>query len=386
MTDNDAVCPQLIDIFCELFGEKYRESITAETDMDAIPEWDSLSFMNVVLALEKCFGVTFSPDEAAQMFQVGHIQCIIDDIQNEQPHPDVANANCLIHLLHKTKKDNPVNCVILSGSSTREGFLPSQDCQEILDKQLAPHVNWSNISVSGLVVAESLQVLETLGGGWNGCIFMGIAPSIVFGCGTNEFSRSANHARFRFRARSMEKILKANGYSADPDKAKPVIPFKDWLQRYLKGRTAEDILYNPYYYPTLKPWEKSKFESIDDFMFFYGNAPENFEESQRINRKLFDAVFQWRDKVGIPIVFIELTSHSSLYRHYSAIMGSDVRARYKEFLDELIQKYNVPYIDLPALAEIKDADFRDPAHIYQGRRRMTKVFAKTVSDMKIFGG
>lgn len=379
MSDTATVDPQLVDILCNLFGEKYRDTITPETDMDDIPEWDSLNFLNVVMALETAFGVTFSPDEAAQMFQVGHILRIINDVQHDVPHDDIAYANCLMEQIHKTKKDTPFNFVILSGSSTREGLLVADECQEITAKYYEHPVHWCNMSVSGLVVAETLQVLETLGNGWNGHIYLGIAPSIVFGCGTAEFQRSANHARFRLRSKTMEKILKANGYTPDPEKARAVLPLKDWMSRYLKGRTCQDIIYDPYFYPTMDPWNADKFASLEDFNFFYNYSPQNYEESEKINTQLFDAIFQWRDKTGIPITLIELTMHSSAYRHYSTIMGRDVRAYYQEYLDQLLQKYNVPYINLPKLAAITDADFRDPAHIYQGRRRMTTALIETAS-------
>ena len=68
---------RLIDIFCKCFGEGLRDKITLESSMDTIAEWDSLSFVDVVVALEDAYGVEFSMDEMAQMHQVSNIVTIL---------------------------------------------------------------------------------------------------------------------------------------------------------------------------------------------------------------------------------------------------------------------------------------------------------------------
>ncbi|MGD9601769.1 MAG: acyl carrier protein [Gammaproteobacteria bacterium] len=64
----------MIDQLCALFGEQYRGEISLQTTMDDIPEWDSLSFVDVVCALETTFNVTVGPNDAANMTSVGAIQ------------------------------------------------------------------------------------------------------------------------------------------------------------------------------------------------------------------------------------------------------------------------------------------------------------------------
>ncbi len=68
---------RLEDVFCTRFGEKYRGTITAETTMDHIPEWDSMTFLDLVVDLEGAFGVRFRPNETAQLFKVGLIRKVL---------------------------------------------------------------------------------------------------------------------------------------------------------------------------------------------------------------------------------------------------------------------------------------------------------------------
>jgi acyl carrier protein len=47
------------------------ERITDDSDPDTIPSWDSLSHLNLVLALESEFHVTLTDDEVTDMLSVG---------------------------------------------------------------------------------------------------------------------------------------------------------------------------------------------------------------------------------------------------------------------------------------------------------------------------
>jgi acyl carrier protein len=46
------------------------DSVHAESSPDSIATWDSLKHMNLVLALEQSFGVTFSDEQIAEMMSV----------------------------------------------------------------------------------------------------------------------------------------------------------------------------------------------------------------------------------------------------------------------------------------------------------------------------
>ncbi len=69
---------RLTNLFANRFGEEYRSQISAATTMDDIPEWDSLSFLDLVMEIEDEFSVKISPNEVAQMFQFGNIVRIVE--------------------------------------------------------------------------------------------------------------------------------------------------------------------------------------------------------------------------------------------------------------------------------------------------------------------
>jgi len=198
---------KLIDVFCTTYGEKYRANITLDTNMDAIEEWDSSSFFDLVLALEDAYGISFSDDEAAQLFQIGHIQTIVNNILLEKPQTDVSVACTNLYLLNKAHVEQK-SITILSGSSTREGLLEVKECIQLL-KEFTGNNNYSfyNNSVSGLVAAESLQLIDNMKNERNGLIVLGTSPIIWAGCGKAEFTRSINYKRFPFFSNKMEKIL-----------------------------------------------------------------------------------------------------------------------------------------------------------------------------------
>jgi acyl carrier protein len=57
-------------IFSEIFGLP-ESSIQDELALKAIPTWDSMAHMQLIVALEESFEVQFSGDEIADMKSVG---------------------------------------------------------------------------------------------------------------------------------------------------------------------------------------------------------------------------------------------------------------------------------------------------------------------------
>lgn len=53
-------------------------SITDETIAAQVPGWDSLSHVNVILAVEKHFGVRFKNIEMLKLRNVGDLQHLVD--------------------------------------------------------------------------------------------------------------------------------------------------------------------------------------------------------------------------------------------------------------------------------------------------------------------
>lgn len=59
-------------IVAEVFGLPI-ENITRESSHETIEEWDSLNVLNVLMAVEGEFGVSISPEEAANFVSVQKI-------------------------------------------------------------------------------------------------------------------------------------------------------------------------------------------------------------------------------------------------------------------------------------------------------------------------
>lgn len=53
--------------------------ITDDASMDTIPKWDSLRQMNLVLAMEECFGVSFPDEDAANATSYRLIVLVLEE-------------------------------------------------------------------------------------------------------------------------------------------------------------------------------------------------------------------------------------------------------------------------------------------------------------------
>ncbi len=367
---NAALDPELVDLFCGYFGDAHRDRLTPDTDMDDVDGWDSQSFLGFVLTLEDAFSVTFSDSEAAQMFQLGHIQRILRNARLDLPHDDVAHACCQIHRMKQAPSD-VLKVIVLSGSSTREGFVSPSDGRDML-RRLSGDENaeWYNLSISGLVVAETLQLLEVIKAVDNAMILIGWSPIILGGCGEAEFRRAATHQRFPFAAPKMDRILKCHGYAVTSEMMTPSISLDVWIERYLKGRSLEALHYEPYLYPTLAPWNADKYRDEDSILRFYNHALDNYKQSLEINEQLLREIVLYCSKRKLSLGFLNLPLHSELLAYLETIgqVGSRTEAILKAFRAEM----DVPFIDAVGQAGITDNDFRDPAHITQKRETFTE--------------
>jgi acyl carrier protein len=57
------------------------ESVTPDTSADTLPAWDSMGHLNLILATEQKFGVTFDPDLVPKLTSV---QALADAISAQQ--------------------------------------------------------------------------------------------------------------------------------------------------------------------------------------------------------------------------------------------------------------------------------------------------------------
>lgn len=366
----EEVDPKIADIFCSIYGQKYRQTLTVETSMDDVPEWDSSTYLDLVFALEENYQVQFTDEETAQMFQIGHIQRLVRGAVLDIPHADQANACCLLHNLQHGAPDS-WNVLLMSGSSTREGILRPREAEQMLQAYRGPKAKFYNASVSGLVPAETLQLLETAGKSWRGVAVIGTSAIIYAGCGVAEFNRSARLERFPFASPEMKRILDRYGFTSEHGRSNIPISLDLWIERYLKGRDLQSLQYEPYIYPTLAPWPPERFSDVPSILRFYNQAPLNFEQSMVINAEFYEAFADWSRRTGIPLVMVDLTLHSGTL-NYLETLGR-VISRYEEFIDDFSRRRSIPVIDAVANAGITDADYRDPAHIFRKREDYTRA-------------
>lgn len=70
MLSYDEVKPRLNRVFCEVFDDEFIE-IGDATTADDIEEWDSLSHITLVLAIEREFDVKLKAAEVGSLANVG---------------------------------------------------------------------------------------------------------------------------------------------------------------------------------------------------------------------------------------------------------------------------------------------------------------------------
>lgn len=57
-----------IDTACQIIGDALGlPPVAADASPETIEEWDSIAHLNIVLAIEGAFGVTFDPDEIPEL-------------------------------------------------------------------------------------------------------------------------------------------------------------------------------------------------------------------------------------------------------------------------------------------------------------------------------
>ena len=62
------------NVLVSVLGESVRPDITVDASMESIKEWDSLSFIKVLSAVEAEFGVHIEADDAMDLTSVAGIQ------------------------------------------------------------------------------------------------------------------------------------------------------------------------------------------------------------------------------------------------------------------------------------------------------------------------
>ena len=68
----EAVLKKLSEIFQMVFDDE-ELLIEETTSPEEIEDWDSLEQINLIMQIDKAFGIKFSMDEAAGLYHVGNI-------------------------------------------------------------------------------------------------------------------------------------------------------------------------------------------------------------------------------------------------------------------------------------------------------------------------
>ena len=79
MSMSSSVLPAVLNIMAQLFSMP-AGSLTAESSMETVEQWDSLQHINVILDVEQHFGITMSPEEVMQLHSV---QAIVDMVESK---------------------------------------------------------------------------------------------------------------------------------------------------------------------------------------------------------------------------------------------------------------------------------------------------------------
>lgn len=72
--------PSIVDRTCKVVAEVFGLSpaeVTPQTSHESVPDWDSLNLLNVLMSIEGEFGITVSPEEAAEFVSVERIVAVL---------------------------------------------------------------------------------------------------------------------------------------------------------------------------------------------------------------------------------------------------------------------------------------------------------------------
>ncbi len=73
----DTILPRLTAIFRDLFGDE-TITLTPETTAEDIEDWDSVSHISIIVAVEIAFGIKFQTAELESLKKVGDMVALIE--------------------------------------------------------------------------------------------------------------------------------------------------------------------------------------------------------------------------------------------------------------------------------------------------------------------
>ena len=76
---NPSILPVVLEIMTQLFALP-PGTLTAQSSMESVEQWDSLQHINVIVDIEQHFNITMAPDEVMQLHSV---QAIVDMVESK---------------------------------------------------------------------------------------------------------------------------------------------------------------------------------------------------------------------------------------------------------------------------------------------------------------
>ena len=90
----------------------------------------------------------------------------------------------------------------------------------------------------------------------------------------------------------------------------------------------------------------------------------------RINEKILYRIIDLSQSKNINLTLISLPLHSYVKKFLNKFYKSSAK-KSDLLLNKIVKKKKVPFKDLIKKANIKDSDFRDPAHIFRKKDKFT---------------
>ena len=77
---SDELVARLIEVAADVFGVP-AAALTADSSSESVEAWDSISHLNLMLAVEQAFGVRIEPDQMVELTSIGGIATAVGKLQ-----------------------------------------------------------------------------------------------------------------------------------------------------------------------------------------------------------------------------------------------------------------------------------------------------------------
>jgi len=79
-SNSDALVARLIEVAADVFGVP-AGALTADSSSDSVEAWDSISHLNLMLAVEQAFGVRIEPEQMVELTSISRVAEAVGKVQ-----------------------------------------------------------------------------------------------------------------------------------------------------------------------------------------------------------------------------------------------------------------------------------------------------------------